>query len=54
MNTLPPSFLIGSSSYLQVTITSITFRTSSKFGQIEPRTSELSALVRLKNVCIML
>ena len=30
--TLAPSFLIGSSSYLQVTRTSITSRTSSKFG----------------------
>ena len=34
MSTLAPSFLIGSSSYLQVTRTSITSRTSSKFGQI--------------------
>ena len=44
MNTLAPSFLIGSSSYLQVTRTSITSLTSSKFGQIGPRTAELAAL----------
>ena len=34
LSALAPSFLIGSSSYLQVTRTSITSRTSSKFGQI--------------------
>ena len=34
VSTLAPSFLIGSFSYLQVTRTSITSRTSSKFGQI--------------------
>ena len=49
VTTLAPSFLIGSSSYLQLTRTSITSRTSSKFGQIGPRTTELSALARLKN-----
>ena len=48
MNTLAPSFLIGSSSYLQVTGTFITSRKSSKFGQIGPRTAELVALERLK------
>ena len=42
---LAPSCLIGSSSYLQVTRTSITFRTSSKFGQ---RAAELAALERLE------
>ena len=42
------TFLIGSSSYLQVTRTFITSRTSSKFGQIEIRTAELAALKRLK------
>ena len=46
VTTLAPSFLIGSSSYLQVTRTSI--RTSSKFGQIGPRTAELAALERLE------
>ena len=49
MSTLAPSFLIGSSSYLQVTRTSITSRTSSKFGQIGPRTAELAALSVWKN-----
>ena len=48
VSTLAPSFLIGSSSYLQVTRTSITSRTSSKFGQIGPRTVELAALERLE------
>ena len=48
VNTLAPLFLIGSSSYLQVTRTSITARTSSKFGQIGPRTAELAALERLE------
>ena len=48
VSTLAPSFLIGSSSYLQVTRTSITSRTSSKFGQIGPRTAELAARERLE------
>ena len=48
MNTLTPSFLIGSSSYLQVTRTSITSQMSSKFGQIRLRTAELTALERLE------
>ena len=48
VTTLAPSFLIGSSSYLQVTRTSIRSRTTSKFGQIEPRTAELAALERLE------
>ena len=48
VDTLAPLFLIGSSSYLQVMRTSITSRTSSKFGQIGPRTAELAALGRLE------
>ena len=44
VTTIAPSFLIGSSSYLQVMRTSIRSRTSSKFGQIGPRTVELAAL----------
>ena len=48
MSTLAPSFLMGSSSYLQVTRTSITPRTSSKFCQIGPRTAELAALERME------
>ena len=45
---LAPSFLIGSSSYFQTTKTSITSRTSSKFGQIGQRTAGLAALERLE------
>ena len=37
-----------SSSYLQVTRTTIISRTSSNFGQIRPRTAELAALGRLE------
>ena len=48
VTTLAPSFLIGSSSYLQVMRTSIISRTSSKFGQIGSRTAELAALERLE------
>ena len=48
VNTLAPLFFIGSSSYLQVTMTSITSRTSLKFGQIGARTAELAALERLE------
>ena len=48
VTTVAPSFLIGSSSYLQITRPSITSRTSSKFGQIGPRTAELAALERLE------
>ena len=48
VNTLAPLFLIGSSSYWQVMRTFITSRTSSKFGQIGPRTAELAALERLE------
>ena len=47
VTTLVPSFLIRSSAYLQVTKTSITSWTSSKFGQIGPRTAELAALEHL-------
>ena len=50
MSTLAPSFLIGSSSHLQVTRTFIISRTSSKFDQIGPRTVELAALERLENL----
>ena len=48
VSTLAPSFLIGSSAYLQGMRTSITSRTSSKFGQIGLRTAELAALERLE------
>ena len=40
VTTLAHSLLIGSSLFLQVTRISITSRTSSKFGKIEPRTAE--------------
>ena len=49
MTTLAPLFLIGSSSYLQITRTTIISRTSSNLGQIRPRTAELAALERLEN-----
>ena len=49
VNTLAPSFLIGSSSFLQVASTTIKAWTSSKFDQIRPWTAELTALERLKN-----
>ena len=41
-------FLIGSSLYLQVSITYIRACMSSKFGRIRPRTMELAALERRK------
>ena len=44
VNTLAPSFLIGSFSFLQVKRTTIIFRTSSNLDQIRPRTAELAAL----------
>ena len=51
MNTLAPSFLIGSSSFLQVSRTCMKAWTSSNFNLIPPPTPELSALARLKNCC---
>ena len=48
VSTLAPLFLIGSSSYLQVSRTSTISRTSLNFSQIRPRTAELAALERLK------
>ena len=48
MNTLAPTFLIGSSSFLQVMRTVIRSRMSSKFGKIRPWTAELAAFERLK------
>ena len=48
MSTLELSFLIGASSYLQVTRTVISSRASLKFGQIGPRTAELAAIERLE------
>ena len=56
VNTLAPSFWIGSSSYLQVTRIFITSRMGSKFGQMGPRTAELAAhrLIMGKNVVTIL
>ena len=48
VNTLAPSFLIGSSLFLQVRRTTIISRTSSNFSQIGPRTVELPALDQIK------
>ena len=48
VNTLAPSFLIGSSSFLQLTRTTIKSLMSSKFGQIQPCNSELAFLDHLK------
>ena len=48
VSTLAPSFLIRSSSYLQVTRTSIISRMSLNFSQIRPQTVELVALEHLK------
>ena len=49
VNTLAPLFFIGSSSFLQVTMTIIKFRMSSKFDQIRPElTAELAALEPLE------
>ena len=44
MNTLAPSFLIGSFSFLQVTRTTIKAWMSSNLGRIPQLTSELAAL----------
>ena len=46
--TLAPSFLIGSSSFLQATRKPIKSQMGSKFGRIGPGTYELAALERLK------
>ena len=52
MTTLTPSFLIESSSFLQVTRTTIKSLIFSKFGQIRPWTVELAALERLEKIPI--
>ena len=48
MTNLAPSFLIGSSLFLQGTRTPITSRMGSKLGSIGRRTYELAALERLE------
>ena len=52
VNTLAPSFLIGSSSILQVLRTTITSRMSSIFGQIGQWNAGLAALERLENILL--
>ena len=47
INTLATSFLIGSSSFLQITWTTMKSMICSKFSQIRPPTAELAALARL-------
>ena len=49
MNTASPSFLIGSSSFLQVNRTCIKAWMSLNFGKIPLQTSELASLEHLKN-----
>ena len=54
MTTLVPSFLDGSSSFLQVTRITIKARMELHFNHIPGAIMELAALVRLNNQCIML
>ena len=49
VTTLAPSFLIGSSSFLQATRKLIISRMGSKFSRIRPGTYELPALELWKN-----
>ena len=48
MATLAPPFLIGSSSFFQVTRATFKSGQGSNLGQIEPRASELAALERIE------
>ena len=48
MSTLAPSFMIGSSLFLQVMRKTIKSWMGSKLGKIRPRTVELAALERLE------
>ena len=50
MTTLVPSFLDGSSSFLQITSTTIKACMGSNFGKIPSLTSELAALERLEKL----
>ena len=54
VKTLTPSFLIGSSSFLQIIKIIIRVLMSSKFGQIGLGAAELAALESLKNRCMAL
>ena len=53
MDVIAPSFLIGSSSNLQVTSTAIKSRMSSNSGHVRQLTSKLHTLER-KNVVVMI
>ena len=48
VSTLAPSFLMGSSSFLQATSKPIISRMGSTFSRIQPGTYELAALERLE------
>ena len=48
VSTQAPLFWIGSSPFLQVTRTTITSQTGSRFGTIQPETAELAALELLE------
>ena len=50
MSTLALSFFIGSSLFLQGTMTAIKALMGSKFGKIGPGSAELVTLERLKNL----
>ena len=50
MATLAPAFLMGSSSFFQVTRTTIKSGQSSNLGQIRPRAAQLAALVRIEKL----
>ena len=51
VNALAPSFLIGSSSFLQVTRTAIRGQMSLKFSNTGPYTGELTAPEHFENGC---
>ena len=50
MSTLALPFFVGSSLFLQVTMTAIKAWIGSKFGKIGPGSAELATLERLKNL----
>ena len=50
MSTLALPFFIGSSLFLQVTMTAMKAGMGSKFGKIGPGSAELATLERLKNL----
>ena len=50
MSTLALPFIIGSSLFLQVTMTAMKAWMGSKFGKIGPGSADLATLERLKNL----